>query len=80
MSARLPLLGSGEAPGPRDGCGGWHPSWLARQGINRHYCNDPDRNFAKPQESYYGDLTFLTDIKQQYDPQDRFHHLQSIRP
>lgn len=54
--------------------------WLAQQGIKRHYCNYPDRNFTNPQESYYGDLAFLTGIKQQYDPQDRFHHPQGIRP
>ena len=52
---------------------------LAAGGIKRHYCNYPDLRFAHPQQAYYGDLTFLTGIKRQYDPNDLFHHPQSVR-
>lgn len=52
---------------------------LAKHGIKRHYCNYPDLRFDHPQQAYYGDLTFLTEIKRQYDPGDLFRHAQSIR-
>lgn len=52
---------------------------FATHGIKRHYCNYPDRNFASPQTSYFGDLTYLQDIKSKYDPNDIFHHPQGIR-
>lgn len=53
-------------------------SLLAKQGIHRHYCNYPDRNFKDASQSYFGDLTWLRKIKQQYDPHGRFHHPQGI--
>ncbi len=52
---------------------------LAKCGIKRHYCNYPDRNFADPQSSYFGNLDFLQKIKRQYDPEDIFHHPQGVR-
>jgi FAD/FMN-containing dehydrogenase len=53
---------------------------LAKHGIQRHYCNYPDRNFAHPQSAYFGNLDFLQKIKRQYDPTDLFHHPQGVRP
>jgi FAD/FMN-containing dehydrogenase len=53
---------------------------LAKHGIQRHYCNYPDRNFAHPQSAYFGNLDFLQKIKRQYDPADLFHHPQGVRP
>lgn len=52
---------------------------LAKHGIQRHYCNYPDRNFANPQSAYFGNLDFLQKIKRQYDPADLFHHPQGVR-
>lgn len=52
---------------------------LANHGIKRHYCNYPDRNFADPQHSYFGNLDFLQKIKRKYDPSDLFHHPQGVR-
>ncbi len=53
---------------------------LAKHGIQRHYCNYPDRNFAHPQSAYFGNLDFLQNIKRQYDPTNLFHHPQGVRP
>lgn len=53
---------------------------LGDHGITRHYCNYPDRNFPNAAQSYFGDLTFLQQIKKQYDPEDVFQHPQGIRP
>lgn len=52
---------------------------FAKHGIKRHYCNYPDRNFTSPQTSYFGDFSYLQEIKRKYDPNDMFHHPQGIR-
>jgi FAD/FMN-containing dehydrogenase len=52
---------------------------LAQHGINRHYCNYPDKNFANPQTAYFGEHDFLKKIKRLYDPTDLLHHPQGVR-
>ena len=53
---------------------------IAKAGIEAQYRNYPDIHFEHFEEKYYGqNLKKLQDIKQQYDPENRFRHEQSIR-
>jgi hypothetical protein len=53
---------------------------IAKAGIEAQYRNYPDIHFTHYAEKYYGQhLEQLQQIKQQYDPENRFRHEQSIR-
>jgi FAD/FMN-containing dehydrogenase len=52
---------------------------LAGYGTGRAYQNFPDPKLADPLTAYYGtNLPRLRDVKARYDPDDFFHHGQSI--
>ena len=54
---------------------------LAGHGTGRAYQNFPDPELAYPLTAYYGkNLPRLQQIKARYDPDDFFHHRQSIPP
>lgn len=54
---------------------------LSRAGVAAHYRNYPDVNLADWQQAYWGAEGYrrLQRIKQRLDPQDLFHHPQSVR-
>jgi FAD/FMN-containing dehydrogenase len=52
---------------------------LAGHGTGRSYQNFPDPELADPLHAYYGqNLPRLRDVKRHYDPDNFFHHRQSI--
>ena len=54
---------------------------LAGYGTGRAYQNFPDPELADPLPAYYGtNLPRLREVKARYDPDDFFHHGQSIPP
>jgi berberine-like enzyme len=54
---------------------------LAGYGTGRAYQNFPDPELANPLTAYYGkNLPRLQEVKARYDPDDFFHHRQSIPP
>ena len=54
---------------------------LAGYGTGRAYQNFPDPELADPLTAYYGkNLPRLREVKARYDPDDFFHHRQSIPP
>lgn len=54
---------------------------LDGRGTGRSYQNFPDTELADPLCAYYGhNLPRLRDVKRRYDPDDFFHHRQSIPP
>ena len=54
---------------------------LAGYGTGRAYQNFPDPELADPLTAYYGtNLPRLREVKARYDPDDFFHHGQSIPP
>lgn len=55
---------------------------LAENGVRHHYCNYPDANFEQWPKYYYGEKNYqrLQQLKQKYDPENRFRYPQSIRP
>jgi FAD/FMN-containing dehydrogenase len=54
---------------------------LAGYGTGRAYQNFPDPELADPLSAYYGtNLPRLREVKARYDPDDFFHHGQSIPP
>ena len=54
---------------------------LAGYGTGRAYQNFPDSELADPLTAYYGtNLPRLREVKARYDPDDFFHHRQSILP
>jgi FAD/FMN-containing dehydrogenase len=54
---------------------------LAGYGTGRAYQNFPDPELADPLTAYYGtNLPRLRGVKARYDPDDFFHHRQSIPP
>jgi FAD/FMN-containing dehydrogenase len=54
---------------------------LAGYGTGRAYQNFPDSELADPLTAYYGtNLPRLREVKARYDPDDFFHHRQSIPP
>ena len=54
---------------------------LDGHGTGRSYQNFPDTELADPLCAYYGqNLPRLRDVKRRYDPDDFFHHRQSIPP
>jgi len=54
---------------------------LRDNGIHAHYCNYPDLAYQDWQSAYYGETGYLrlVKVKQQYDPDNLFHHPQSVR-
>ena len=54
---------------------------LDGHGTGRSYQNVPDTELADPLWAYYEqNLPRLRDVKRRYDPDDFFHHRQSIPP
>ena len=48
--------------------------------ITAHYANYPNVNFPNWQSAYYGqNYAKLQQLKQRYDPEQRFRHAQSVR-
>lgn len=55
---------------------------LAKAGVARHYANYADGGLVNWQSAYYGTVGYqrLRAVKQQLDPDNLFHHPQSIEP
>jgi FAD/FMN-containing dehydrogenase len=56
-------------------------SSLREAGVIHHYRNYPDLDFEDWEVAYYGaSYPRLQELKARYDPEDLFHHPQSVRP
>jgi FAD/FMN-containing dehydrogenase len=53
---------------------------IEEAGIKHHYANYPDLGFKDWPAAYYGgNYPRLQQLKQRYDPENRFQHPQSIQ-